>query len=525
MNTINSPTRVHPKGEPTDKPVKSEAGLPDVGSQAVRVETFGGAVHVEWDPQSAVTPIGQLAFFIDFLKTADLFEPWVEQCPLSYKSNNAPFKRDVLGTILLSILEGHDRYAHITSLRADTVNPRLLGMSKVVSEDSARRSFQRVDAAACASWQQSHLRRCYEPLLYEPWILDIDSTVKPLYGHHEGAVLGYNPHKPGRPSHAYHTYVMGATRLILDVEVQPGNQTAGAYGLPGLERFLDTLSPAARPFLVRGDVSYGNENIMTGCEERAQNYLFKLRRGRGVQRLVEDLFATAEWQWAGADWQGTESPLQLMGWSRARRVIVLRRELKGDLSLEHTKDDGQLRFAFVDTLDPGRRYEYVVLVTSSRYDLGALGQLYRDRADAENVNDELKNHWGWGGFMTQDLGRCQVMARNTAQVYNWWSLFVRLAIPERHAEAITSRPLLLHGVGKETRHGGRVTLTLTSVHANWRKARQMVTALAAFLRTVRSNAEQLDWYGRWRLILSRAFRWFLRDRMLKPAPLLPQEAT
>jgi hypothetical protein len=35
-----------------------------------------------------------------------------------------------------------------------------------------------------------------------------------------------------------------------------------------------------------------------------------------------------------------------------------------------------------------------------------------------------------------------------ALVYNWWSLFTRLAIPEKHAEAITSRPLLLNAVGK-----------------------------------------------------------------------------
>ncbi|MHB1780641.1 hypothetical protein [Acidithiobacillus sp.] len=34
--------------------------------------------------------------------------------------------------------------------------------------------------------------------------LDIDTAVKPLFGHQEGAVVGYNHHKPGRSSHAYH---------------------------------------------------------------------------------------------------------------------------------------------------------------------------------------------------------------------------------------------------------------------------------------------------------------------------------
>ena len=38
---------------------------------------------------------------------------------------------------------------------------------------------------------KKHLRTSYEPLLSEPCILDIDATVKPLYGHQEGAVKGY----------------------------------------------------------------------------------------------------------------------------------------------------------------------------------------------------------------------------------------------------------------------------------------------------------------------------------------------
>ena len=40
------------------------------------------------------------------------------------------------------------------------------------------------------------------------WILDIDTTIKPIYGHQQGATLGYNPHKPGRPSHAYHSHYL-----------------------------------------------------------------------------------------------------------------------------------------------------------------------------------------------------------------------------------------------------------------------------------------------------------------------------
>jgi hypothetical protein len=186
-------------------------GGPNQGSM---VDTYGGSIHVKWDETAAVTPFGQLAFFIEFLKTAGLWDGWVKECPVIYESPNAPAKADVLGTILLSVLAGHRRYAHITALRFDGVNPQLLGMTKVCSEDSVRRAFSDVEAPECTTWLTRHLRISYEPLLKEPWILDIDSTVKPLYGHQEGAVKGYNPGKPGRPSHVYHTYFAANSRLL-----------------------------------------------------------------------------------------------------------------------------------------------------------------------------------------------------------------------------------------------------------------------------------------------------------------------
>jgi len=50
----------------------------------------------------------------------------------------------VLGPLLLSVLSGHIRYAHLTTLACDQVNPPLLGrdMDKGVSDDSARRALK-----------------------------------------------------------------------------------------------------------------------------------------------------------------------------------------------------------------------------------------------------------------------------------------------------------------------------------------------------------------------------------------------
>lgn len=503
MTTQNTPSRLHPLGEPSSQ-----------DQRYVAVDTFGGRVHVEWSPQAAVTPLGQLPFFVEFLKTADLFEPWVSDCPLEYRSPNAPPVRDVLGTVLLSILAGQKRYAHIAAIRSDGVNPALLGMSRVMSEDSVRRAFLGADGEEYAQWQQGHLRRCYEALLSEPWILDVDTTVKTIYGHQEGAVVGYNPHKPGRPSHAYHTYFLANLRLVLDVEVQPGNQTAAKYTSPGFFGFLDSLPSPLRPAFVRGDNAFGNEGVMGECEKRGMDYLFKLRQTAKVKRLIEAVFERMDWCGAGQGWEGVESSLRLTGWSRERRVVVLRREVKGEVVVENRKADGQLEFAFMETVGAARKYEYAVLVTSLGAGIVTLAQHYRDRADSENSFDELKNHWGWGGFTTHDLGRCQIMARLTVQVYNWWNLFSRLAVPHRHIEAITSRPLLLHAVGKQTQHAGQTILTLTGMHAESGRIQRILRDLADFLRGLRDAAEQLDWPGRWRRILSRAFAAFLKGRPL-----------
>src|ERR1039458_2188169 len=225
---------LHPPGE--QSAVECEGSSP-----GICIDSFTGPIHIEWDREAAFTPLGQLPFFIDFLKTAGLFDAFVADCPLHCTSPNAPSKRDVLGTAMLSMLAGHKRYAHIAALRGDGVLPELLDMNRIVSEDAVRRAFTAIEEEPGAAWLRRHLNYCMEPLLSEPWILDVDTTVKPLYGHQEGAVVGYNPKKPGRPSHCYHTYSMAGTRLVFDVDVVAGNEHTSKHFAPGLWALLDRI--------------------------------------------------------------------------------------------------------------------------------------------------------------------------------------------------------------------------------------------------------------------------------------------
>ncbi len=289
------------------------------------VQTMAGLVQVRWETESATTPMGQLACFIEFLNLTGLWSRWLESCPLAYTSPNAATKAEVPGTWMLSMLAGHRRYARVTAIRCDGINPGLLGMGKVISEDALRNALKRIPEAEGTAWLDTHLADSVAPPLDAPWILDTDTTIKPLYGHQEGAVTGYNPKKPGRPSHAYHSYLMAGLRQVLGVEVCPGNEHSAKHAQPGLLKALNALPPERKPKLVRGDNAFGNDPLMTALEERRQPYLFKLKLSKNVKRHIGSLFRQSGWTDAGQGWEGKDGELALTGWQEKRRVVVLRR--------------------------------------------------------------------------------------------------------------------------------------------------------------------------------------------------------
>ena len=87
-----------------------------------------------------------------------------------------------------------------------------------------------------------------------------------------------------------------------------------------------------------------------------------------------------------------------------------------------------------------------------------------------------------------------------ALVYNWWNLFVRCAEPARAREALTSRPLLLHAVGRVIKSGGQTKLIITSNHAEAREVQDILSKLSLFLSGLTNAAEQLKSEERWRRI-------------------------
>ena len=512
---------IHPEGEPKSPSISA---LSKAISEPQELDTFAGKLFVEWDPEADVTPMGQLPFFINFLKLGGRFEPWVDSCPLNYTSNNASSKTDILGSFLLSILSGHRRYAHMASLRADGVSAQLLGMTRMVSDDTAIRAIRRLDADKALAWMQEHLLSSCFPLLVHPWILDADVTIKPLYGHQEEATVGYNPKKPGRPSHTYHSYMVANLRLVLEVDVQAGNQSASSYSAPGLIALLSRLPESHQPQFVRGDCDWGSDAVMSDLEDRGMDYLFKLKRSANVKKLINKHHCLGGWTRFKEGWEAVNACLKLPSWSCERRAVIVRRRVKDDADLVASPPQiGQQELDFLDAPDAAKIYEYAVLITSLSDEVVAIVQHYRDRADCENVFDEMKNHWGWGGYTTKDIAPCHTMSRMIALIYNWWSLFVRLINQEGHWEALTSRPLLLSSVGRLTHSGRQKTMVLTSRHANADQLQKALAEVQTFFKTLKANAPQLSILERWTLLLEKAVEKLLPVGNIGP-PALAERA-
>lgn len=98
-------------------------------------------------------------------------------------------------------------------------------------------------------------------------------------------------------------------------------------------------------------------------------------------------------------------------------------------------------------------------------------------------------------------------------MYNWWSWYCRAAKPGARMEAITSRALLLAGVGRAVRHAGQTTLHLTPMHAAVDKLAALITNIRAALGHVRSVAEQLPKANRWKTFVD-----YVVAKITRPLP-------
>jgi hypothetical protein len=410
---------------------------------------------------AALTAYGGLVAWSSFLKHLGIIERFAEGCPLTRTSPNAAPVREVVHSFALSALVEGKRFCHVRWLTDDPAIATIMDMERVRGEDALPRLAKGMSVEQMRDWMQQPQTELYAALP-EHFIADWDSTVNTRYGHQEDAALGYNPHKRGRKSHHPLICVAARTRLCLHLEWRPGDSVSATDWQPAMDKLWSHPTIRERLWLNRGDAGFGQEAIMAWHEqagEKRPKYLFKLRLTTNVRRAI----AKVPWpMWEGAPTLGcqqiAETTVKLQGWSCQRRVVIVR-------TLKPANPSPQDEFW--DTPED----EVAVYVTNLERNEATPEQialLYAQRADTENVFDELKNQWGFRGYCSQRAVVTELAARLVLLTYNLWSLFTRLMglTPGHHSEAVTSRRDFLF-LAAQVVQSGRQRVVKLAVKAEW----------------------------------------------------------
>ncbi len=448
------------------------------------LDTLGGLVRVDRTDE-ALTPYGGLAAWSAFVGRMGTFERLAERCPVERTSPNAAPVREVLHSFAVTALIEGRRFRHVGWVQDDPGVAAVLGLARVRGEDALPRLVQGLSAAEARTWLGTVETDLYRALP-ERFIGDWDSTVNTRYGQQEGAEVGYNPFKRGRPSHHPPICVAAGTRLCLHMRWRPGKAVSATGWLEAMEQLWQRAEIRSRLWLNRGDVGFGQEAICAWHEVEGParpKYLFKLRLTRNVRRAIAKIPPEA---WRGSRTLGTEQvaemSLQLEGWSRARRVMIAR-------TLKPVNLGPQEEF-WATPADEASAY-----VTNLKAEEASAEQvvlLQRKRGDAENVFDEIKNQWGFRGFCSRRGVVTEVAARLVWLTYILWTLFVRLMglEPDQHTEAVRSRRQFLVLAAQMSWSGRQRRWKLAVTTKWWRELRGCYQRLCQWLKVTAPQLEK-----------------------------------
>ena len=280
---------------------------------------------------------------------------------------------------------------------------RLAGLRQVIQlEDVTHQMRHRV-------WKRALNSGALRPgHFYHSWV-DVDSTVKTVFGNQEGAAKGYNPGKKGALS--YHPLIAFSshTKEIVQAWLRCGS----AYTSNGIVEFMKQLAAQMPPkmrIVFRGDSGFFVGELMDWLDEYRHGYLIKVKL-KGLRALLDK----QDWQSVSphSGWEQCEFFHQCGKWERPRRFLAVRRRVKEN-------DTSPQKSLFNESV-----YDYFCYVTTERLTPWQTHKTYGQRATCETWLDEAKNQMSLANVKSNDfmassmLFQCAVLAYNTLR---WMAL-------------------------------------------------------------------------------------------------------
>jgi len=250
---------------------------------------------------------------------------------LAYPRRNCRYTlSQMMLALIYPIVLGLDRIETASFLRSNGTLQYLTGLPSFPDPQTLRRFLLQ---APPRFWEQLHRvnDRLLQTLIHLPdhrsrLIFDLDSTVVTVFGHQDGAEVGYNPRYRGKRSYNPLLCMEANSSYLWDAELRAGNASTWDGSTELLQTCFANVPPDIRELRVRADAGFGGNPVFDALESRPIEYAVVARMTPGLQRLLPGLRYTQ----VNRDWEIADFEHRPHSWSRARRFVVARRFLSAD---------------------------------------------------------------------------------------------------------------------------------------------------------------------------------------------------
>ena len=227
-------------------------------------------------------------------------------------------------------------------------------------------------------------------------------------GEQEGAERGYNPSRPGRHTHHPLLAVLAEAPLVLHGWLRSGKAGSARGVVPFLQEALALMPHHWKLRTVRADSGFSDQALLGFLEERSLPYIIVARMTRSLKAAAASL---KDWTRIDACYSTASFQLQLHGWSKPRRFVVIREREREDKSAVGRR--------LIEV--PG--YTYRVFVTNREEDPVTLWRDYNQRACVEQRIEELKNDLAADGFCMRQFFATEAAFLSVLFAFNLLSLY------------------------------------------------------------------------------------------------------
>jgi len=300
--------------------------------------------------------------------------------------------------------------------------------------------------------------------------LDLDSTVFARHGQQqEGAMKGYNPGRPGRLSHHPLLAVLAESHFVMHGWLRSGNTGTGRGVTEFLKETLALWGDRGLLRVVRADAGFFDKELFTFLEERRIAYIVVARLTKWVKREVTRI---VDWRDLDEDYAVGECAIQLMGWDKPRRFVVVRERIRDSKAAVGKK--------LIDLPE----YTFRVLVTSLPAPPEEIWRDYNHRADMENRIAELKHDLGADRFCLKDFYATDAVFRSVLLLFNLLSEFRRASGIAQHKEPGTLRSQVFL-CGAELKHeGDEIIFSLATGWGGLKRRISLLTSILTWIFTI-----------------------------------------